>query len=165
MVGKSKPAASLSSSLLARKGHARPAMRPQGFIGAESETSLDDLGWNDMGQAERLPAAPPPVLVQRQALTQEFAAVAVSVPAPQPEPLASTSSATASRIGRQPGVRTGKAAFTLRLDRERHLKLRLASAVLDRSAQLIVAEALDAYLETLPEVRTLTSQRPVGEDR
>src|SRR5690242_12587986 len=35
--------ASLSSGLLARKGSAKPAMRPQGF------TSIEDLGWNDMG--------------------------------------------------------------------------------------------------------------------
>ena len=41
--------ASLSSGLLARKGTARPAMRPQGYTGFE------DLGWNDMGHA---PGAP-----------------------------------------------------------------------------------------------------------
>ena len=43
-----KPFASLSSGLLARKGAARPAMRPQGF-GAQSGAGLEDLGWNDMG--------------------------------------------------------------------------------------------------------------------
>jgi hypothetical protein len=35
--------ASLSSGLLARKGAAKPAMRPQAY------GSLEDLGWNDMG--------------------------------------------------------------------------------------------------------------------
>ena len=43
-----KPFASLSSGLLARKGAARPAMRPQGFTSPNS--GLEDLGWNDMGQ-------------------------------------------------------------------------------------------------------------------
>lgn len=43
-----KPFASLSSGLLARKGAARPAMRPQGF-GSQSGAGLEDLGWNDMG--------------------------------------------------------------------------------------------------------------------
>jgi len=43
-----KPFASLSSGLLARKGAARPAMRPQGF-GGQSGAGLEDLGWNDMG--------------------------------------------------------------------------------------------------------------------
>ena len=42
-----KPFASLSSGLLARKGAARPAMRPQGF--AQAGQSLEDLGWDDMG--------------------------------------------------------------------------------------------------------------------
>jgi len=42
-----KPFASLSSGLLARKGAARPAMRPQGFTSPNS--GLEDLGWNDMG--------------------------------------------------------------------------------------------------------------------
>jgi len=43
-----KPFASLSSGLLARKGAARPAMRPQGF-GGQAGSGLEDLGWNDMG--------------------------------------------------------------------------------------------------------------------
>ena len=42
-----KPIASLSSGLLARKGAARPAMRPQGF--GQVVNGLEDLGWNDMG--------------------------------------------------------------------------------------------------------------------
>ena len=42
-----KPFASLSSGLLARKGAAKPAMRPQGF--GSFGGSLEDLGWNDMG--------------------------------------------------------------------------------------------------------------------
>ena len=42
-----KPIASLSSGLLARKGAARPAMRPQGF--GQVSGNLEDLGWNDMG--------------------------------------------------------------------------------------------------------------------
>src|SRR3954465_6858310 len=51
----SKPYASLSSGLLARKGGAKPAMRPQGFngfangLGGGTGGSLEDLGWNDMG--------------------------------------------------------------------------------------------------------------------
>ncbi|MFN5819077.1 MAG: hypothetical protein ACK44Y_01400 [Novosphingobium sp.] len=46
-----KSFASLSPTLLARKGGARPAMRPQlGPIGGDAlARQLDDLGWNDMG--------------------------------------------------------------------------------------------------------------------
>src|SRR3954453_14860264 len=46
-MGEPKAFASLSSGLLARKGAARPAMRPQGF--GQGGAGLEDLGWNDMG--------------------------------------------------------------------------------------------------------------------
>src|SRR5215210_4502938 len=48
-MAETKPFASLSSGLLARKGAAKPAMRPQGF--GSFGSSLEDLGWNDMGHA------------------------------------------------------------------------------------------------------------------
>ena len=47
MATEAKPFASLSSGLLARKGAARPAMRPQGF--GQVGNGLEDLGWDDMG--------------------------------------------------------------------------------------------------------------------
>jgi hypothetical protein len=57
MKSEPKAFASLSSGLLARKGAARPAMKPQGFnqIGG----NLDDLGWNDMGFEPPKPALSP----------------------------------------------------------------------------------------------------------
>jgi len=51
-----------------------------------------------------------------------------------------------------------KAAFTLRLDAERHLRLRLATAVTGRSAQQIVTGALDAMLASIPEVEALAER-------
>ncbi|MFN4097616.1 MAG: hypothetical protein ACK4GG_12685 [Sphingomonas sp.] len=183
MFGTAKPAASLSSGLLARKGQARPAMRPQGFVGLDPGMSLDDLGWNDMGGEASAPAPAyepvPPVLAQRQTLVEEFAPEPTPAPQPAPEPVATpvarelepeaparpVSTATAARIGREVASRTGKAAFTLRLDHERHLKLRLASALNGRSAQVIVTEALDAFLETLPELGALVDRLPAGKAR
>jgi hypothetical protein len=52
----------------------------------------------------------------------------------------------------------GKAAFTLRLDPDRHLKLRLACAVDGRSAQQIVTDALDHLLERMPELDSMASK-------
>src|SRR5919206_3671052 len=94
-MAETKPFASLSSGLLARKGGAKPAMRPQGF--GSFGGSLEDLGWNDMGVPEyhdhvptpidaltpspRSPAAPPRVVEQQQALRATFQA-------PEPEPVA-----------------------------------------------------------------------------
>ncbi len=53
-----------------------------------------------------------------------------------------------------------KAAFTLRLDNERHLKLRLACAVSNRSAQVLVTEALDALLSNMPELDQMAARVP-----
>jgi len=213
MMSEPKPFASLSSGLLARKGQARPAMRPQGFTGGYSSLAgIEDLGWNDMGHAHEPvadihqlheddqiqppPEGVPPVLAQRHALKQEFeppvlddiavedepeglveALALESEPEPEPESeivadtvaidtvVADTfeprpvSVAAASRIARATQHKH-KAAFTLRLDEERHLRLRLASAVSGRSAQQIVTGALDAFLESLPEVAELARQLP-----
>ncbi len=99
--------ASLTAGLLARKGQARPAMRPQGYGFA----SDDDPGWTDMGGTDMLTAeqraalmpaepmnfqprpavdfdqaVPSPVAAQQQAIADEFAAAAAVVPEPTPEP-------------------------------------------------------------------------------
>jgi outer membrane biosynthesis protein TonB len=185
MFGTPKPTASLSSSLLARKGQARPAMRPQGFVGMSPATTQDDLGWNDMGEdhghaPEPQPAAKPPVLRQIEALDERLnqpeppqQPVAVPEPqpqaqtplqaetAPQPAPRAPLAPAVAERLAREVAKKS-KAAFTLRLDNDRHLRLRLASAVTNRSAQQLVTEALDAFLESLTEVEALARQVPAG---
>ena len=239
-----KPFASLSSGLLARKGAARPAMRPQGF--GQSGAGLEDLGWNDMGfeapkavPAERdgehdafgeeivehprsahptgLSPVESPVHGQQAEIADRFSAAAdeeeafdeeydeTAEPydpnalegdededeeeadeealyaepqapvfvAPQPvfeapepvfeapkpvtfeAPVPVSAQAPAPRrvpVSRSvPGAKE-KAAFTLRLDKDRHLKLRLACAVNGRSAQMLVTEALDQLLRAMPEV-------------
>lgn len=172
-----KPLASLSSQLLARKGQARPAMRSQAFAMSHTPqtmaVSADDLGWNDMGGSEPVVPAPvaqpvvqavtpvivrsaaapepvPTVLVQRELLSAQIAS---------PEAVKSVSVATATRIRRET-QHGGKAAFTLRVDADRHLRLRLASAITNRSAQDLVTEALDALLGAVPEVEALVAQLP-----
>ncbi|MBE2993937.1 hypothetical protein IFR23_18255 [Sphingomonas sp. CFBP 13603] len=141
-----KPAASLSSSLLARKGDARPAMRAQDERAPND--AGDDLGWNDMGSPV------PPVLIEREALKAGIETPPIAV--------ADVSLATAVRIRRQAAPTTpgSKAAFTLRLDADRHLRLRLASAITRRSSQQLMTQALDAFLQSLPEVEALVAQLP-----
>lgn len=53
-----------------------------------------------------------------------------------------------------------RAAFTLRLERERHLRLRLACAIRNQSAQNMVTEALDAFLATIPELDEVANKLP-----
>ncbi len=183
MTPNAKPFASLSSGLLASKGQARPAMRSQGFGGFGGiNQGLDDLGWNDMGQNDAHPldtpsiptrvdlpraeptrtAEPadchvveavlpvPPVLVEREALK-------ATIEAPSVE--RSVSVPTATRL-RKETEHQAKAAFTLRVDATRHLKLRLASALTIRSAQDLVTQALDALIDSVPEVAALVAQLP-----
>lgn len=171
MLPNPKPMGSLSSGLLARKGQARPAMRSQGFGGFGTvPQSLDDLGWNDMGSSaldaeapapvepvrplveveDAGPAPTPPVLLEREALK-----ASVEVPAVE----CSVSVPTATRLRRET-QQQGKAAFTLRVDPDRHLKLRLASALTNRSAQDLVTQALDALIGAIPEVDLMVAQLP-----
>jgi len=224
-----KPFASLSSGLLARKGAARPAMRPQGF-GGQVGGGLEDLGWDDMGFEPPKPAeadrdtehdafgeelAPHPLRNPLAALTpvnspvhdqqaeiadrlevadvaqdemidedydetaelvegDELPEIVLNTQAepefePAPEPVAIAPVAIApvavARPRRQPNARSapgskGKAAFTLRLDASRHLKLRLACAVNGRSAQQLVTDAVDRLLAEMPELDSMAERAP-----
>ncbi|HEU4958327.1 MAG TPA: hypothetical protein VFT40_11960 [Sphingomicrobium sp.] len=226
-MGEPKAFASLSSGLLARKGAARPAMRPQGF-GSQTGAGLEDLGWNDMGFEPPKPAVAPvrdeehdafgeelpehplrnplsaltpiasPVHDQQAEIESRFAShdeegedengeyvdetaelydpdaddaapvvaepeAVVDVPEPVFErataPVSAPSPVRQSRPRAEPGSK-GKAAFTLRLDPSRHLKLRLACAVNGRSAQQLVTDALDALLKEMPELESMAEKAP-----
>ena len=226
-MGEPKAFASLSSGLLARKGAARPAMRPQGF--GQVGGNVDDLGWNDMGFeapkaalapvrdenhdafGEELPDQPlrnpiaaltpiaSPVHDQQAEIAERFGTqndddevgededgeyidetaelcdldtdneVAAAVadieerPAPviaMPVRIAPAPAPVRPRKPRAAPGSKGKAAFTLRLDPSRHLKLRLACAVGGRSAQQLVTDALDRLLEEMPELDSMAERAP-----
>ena len=227
--------ASLSPTLLARKGAARPAMRPQIAPLTRFEShqhnadSLEDLGWNDMGDApeERstdevlaltpaphdpaidadiarqdraahealqrnarqtddalhkvvpvrpamavadAPAAPPEVRRQQHDIAAKMAVPEAIVPMPiaqEPAKIDPPAKITAASQAVLPAIKRTRssaldagrrAAFTLRLDAERHLKLRLATTLRGRSAQQLVTEALDTLLDDMPELVSLAAQ-------
>jgi len=164
--------ASLGPTLLARKGGAKPAMRPQ--LAPLPETvepeQLEDLGWNDMGGEDEAseggnivsispsatpspanedtplvaePVEAPLVKAKPAAKTARPAKAKARKKAPKKAPAKSTSSAAK------------RAAFTLRLDSDRHLKLRLASTMQGVSAQALVTEALDALFDEIEDLDTL----------
>lgn len=191
-----KSFASLGPSLLARKGGARPAMRPQyaslgslAIDGAHAfQPELEDLGWNDMGEeddtpreAEILALTPAPVNPQAeaQARADDADARAELAAAPKEPEIRRQRRVAAKALERGPtkpalpSARAGKprrsaleqgrrAAFTLRLDADRHLRLRLAATFQNRSAQQLVTEALDRYLADIPELDDLAAR--VGRD-
>jgi hypothetical protein len=131
----------------------------------------------DFGRAGRSP-----VLRQQEEIAEALAAPAVIAPPPAlapavepapeiaearivpPLPVAKAKRARVARpvAAEVPAVRAPreagrKAAFTLRIEAERHLRLRLACAVQNRSAQQIVTAALDSFLATLPDVERLAT--------
>jgi hypothetical protein len=80
---------------------------------------------------------------------------------PKPAPVAKAEPAPQVSRPRKPRAAAGskaKAAFTLRLDPERHLKLRLACAVSSRSAQMLVTQALDDQLAAMPELEGMAAK-------
>jgi hypothetical protein len=186
-----KTFASLGPTLLARKGGAKPAMRPQlapltGMAGAQAAQAvapeleeLEDLGWNDMGQDDDEPhdpiahgaqvfaLTPAPANADAEAQSRVVDAAAraeMAANAGEPDVLRQRRSVVTSIGGgarepaRHQAVDSRRAAFTLRLDAKRHLKLRLASTVKNRSAQQLVTAALDKYLAEIPEIEALAAQ-------
>jgi hypothetical protein len=157
--------ASLTPRLLARKGGAKPAMRRQDtsrFVNGGLPPQSEDLGWNDWGHG--------------QDQKRDQVAEPVPTPAPKavptPAPAASMAEREVPEVMRQieqiawrinqavvphkPAALEGRrAAFTLRLDNERHFRLKMAGVVLNRSAQVLVTEALDKYLSEIPEIAQL----------
>lgn len=177
-----KPFASLSPRLLARKGAAKPAMRQQvsgqfpaaGWTGAESggecfderfgesgDAAHDDLGWNDMGDepASEREAAGTPTAKPRGAKANVLHLMPPAV-VRQREVLAAALAdlgAVTDTVVRRSALEDGRrAAFTLRVDAERHLRLRMACAVKNRSAQHLVTEALDRVLAEVNGLDDLT---------
>jgi len=195
-MSEAKPFASLSPTLLARKGAAKPAMRPQWQPMSNYSTEvplpphhgeLEDLGWNDMGHeydetaeydAEAasdptvvpfgapdeplihspLTAGAPEVVRQRDSLAEQVAEPPALIPLAAHRYARATAAAAAQHERRSALADGRRAAFTLRVDESRHLKLRLACTVQGRSAQQIVTEALDRLLDELPGLDDLAKR-------
>ena len=157
--------ASLGPALLARKGAAKPAMRPQFAImpeelaafSANDSANMEDLGWNDMGAervqdaADDLPAAP---AFADSARLREVVSSQPSriIRADEPQRTRKNNrSAQAEKPQR-------KAAFTLRLDPQRHLKMRLAATIEGKSAQAFITQVLDRALQEFEDVAGFVAQ-------
>ena len=148
----------LTGSVLAHNAEAEQAVDDS--VGAEYAPTFSDEahGLTDGYGADQFEAeAPevPEIVRQQESLIERVAAVARKVEA-RPEPKAKKEKAPRALRARE------KAAFTLRLDAERHLRLRLASAVTNRSSQVILTDLLDEYLSSLPEIDAMASRLPAA---
>lgn len=127
-----KPLASLSTVLLARKGAAKAIELPdlhQAEVVPISRAGEGHTGQSNAGEVRR----------QQDRISGAF-----------------TPKAAAPR--RPAFARGGKAAFTLRFDEDRHLRLRLACTASNRSAQQMVTDALDALLDSMPEINAMAGE-------
>jgi len=132
-------------------------------LGAESE---DDAELEEEAESEAFEAFEE--TAKREEIHQEMEPVAAVIPAPaEPEldiaaQLAAIQDIEPVSAPKKRAARgsKAKAAFTLRIDKERHLKLRLATAVSNKSAQKLVTEALDRMLEEMPEIKALAANVP-----
>lgn len=161
-VSEGKSFASLGPMLLARKGTAKPAMRLQieqsaGFAAVHDDfdalaDSQDALGWNDMGDTDDdtygVGSNDDDVISLPIAKTLRNAKT----------PAKLTPKKSGAKSAKAAAGQKSRAAFTLRLDAERHLKLRLASTLQDCSAQALVTEALDCFLKDMPELGSIAAR-------
>ena len=153
-----KPLASLSSSLLARKGGAKPAMRRQGMaFPTGSDHENEDLGWNDMGYDTNpdheavQPGAHNGEEVEQYHYNPLAGAIPEVVPAVRKQ-----QEEIAAKLSQHPTRQEEAAAAP----EPKALKLRLATAVKNVSAQQLVTKAVDEYLKSIPELEDLAGRIP-----
>lgn len=180
MASEPKSFASLGPLLLARKGAASPAMKSQiGSFGTIRSAEPEELSaspiqagdephFEDHGpiqhepETDFEPEGPEGQITNSQSFVQEAPESEPARPEilNQREQLVTRVADMEPRhtISRQAKLSGRRAAFTLRLDADRHLRLRLASTLAGQSAQQIVTEALDRFLEQQPEIETLAAQ-------
>lgn len=90
---------------------------------------------------------------------EENFAPADPVPAPSPVPAAARAPVALRQKVRAVAAQSGRrAAFTLRLDAERHLKLRLAATMQGVSAQALVTDALDSLLAEFDDLDVIAAR-------
>jgi predicted RNA-binding Zn ribbon-like protein len=162
----------------------RPQLAAMGSLGGAQAAQkiaedLEDLGWNDMGheeaevrEAEVLSLTPAPTNPAADAMARADDAQAraeLAIITPREAPVRRQQQTVVDifhndddiehTVEPKDGTDAGRrAAFTLRLDAKRHLKLRLASTVKNRSAQQLVTQALDKFLSEIPEIEALAAQ-------
>ncbi|WP_298336791.1 hypothetical protein [uncultured Erythrobacter sp.] len=115
----------------------RPQLAPIPGVTPIDSEKLEDLGWNDMGDA-------------RETANEGDSPVATKARKKAPK--------KAKPVRQKSEKAARRAAFTLRLDADRHLKLRLAATMHGMSAQALVTEAIDAVFEDIEDLEVLTQR-------
>jgi hypothetical protein len=148
-----------AAAAAAQASEAEPQFRPE----PESEPEHVPSSIAALTPSPRSAAEPAPVREQQRAIAATLGAEPEEAQAEDDAKAVVAEPAPVVAIARRRGPMAArdKAAFTLRLDPDRHFRLRLACAVSGRSAQQIVTGALDDILKTYPEIDALAGQLPV----
>ena len=161
-----KPFASLTGSLLARKGAAHPAMRSHvslDWAGIESDAAVapDAQLLDTTPLATALPLAEVVALEEageddsRPEVLRQIAQLSTVM-----NRKVAASRRAALDVEQLPGK---KVAFTLRLDPRRHALLRACCTAERRSAQALLIEALDRLVDATPGLEDVLAQLPESE--
>src|SRR4051812_35661574 len=146
--------------------HDQQAEIEERFADADQADEADDADDDEidataeLGEADADPAPAPSAMLAKRIVTPVHAPSPV-LARPAVTPVHAPAPRRAPRPRSAAGSK-GKAAFTLRLDPNRHLKLRLACAVDGRSAQQLVTDALDQLLERMPDLDGLADKAKRG---
>ncbi|WP_150004376.1 hypothetical protein [Iodidimonas muriae] len=133
-----KTAARLTANLLASKGDATPALQRQRLSLAADSSSFDGIG-RAQAPMSSTPASP---------------ASASPAPSSPVKALSGTQSPKRQQRKTEQGDKVTdkkRIALTLRLDKERHLRLKLMAAHTNKSAQDLLMQALDDLLGNYTE--------------
>ena len=137
----------LAERILADNGHANT---PATGLGEDGYLVNHDPANAVALEAETAPAIAPEINVD------------LTAPKKRPKKRQATAKkapkAAASKGKTKSGKQARRAAFTLRLDTDRHLKLRLAATMQGMSAQALVTEALDAMLGEIDDLDALAER-------
>lgn len=154
-------------------GHDDLGWNDMGYdVDPDPSTPMDydhQAGFNSLANA--IPESKPEVKIQQERIAEQLHVQAEEIgiadhaeeqPAAEIVEIAKVTkkSPAVKTVARAAAGSKAKSAFTLRIDADRHLKLRLACAVSNRSAQQLVTSALDAFIDAMPEISQLASQVP-----
>lgn len=137
--------ATLSASLLARKGEAEPALEP--FAHARVAESARQMGPGERHLITRRSARAPgagPGTGQDRPMAERMGADRAAAERVGSDRAGSSDRADCPRL---PGAAGKRAAVTFRMSIHDFLRLQLASVELEKSTQDIVVDALSAYLD------------------
>jgi predicted transcriptional regulator len=136
-----KPEARLTSALLARKGNAQPfpakdvfSLPPQTAVDPGAGASEQAAGRRIHPEGWPSPAA-------------TFSLRRPERPAPEPARKAEAAPSSGSQTDPSASLSKKRVALTLRVDHDRHRRLRILAAQTGRSSQEIMMTALDAYVD------------------